>query len=157
MSRKKRKMLKRDIQPELKHNSVLLMKFINKLMIGWKKRTSENIVYKALDKLGEKLNIDALEAFTKSLQLVSPKMEVKSRRVGGATYQVPIQVSKERAQTLAMRWVIANARKRKSKSMSEKLYDELYDSYNETGTSIKKKIDTHKMAEANKAFSHFRF
>ena len=157
MSRKKRKLAKRDIQPDLKYNSSLLMKFINKVMIGGKKSVSEKIVYGSLEKLEKKLNINGLDAFNKSLQLVCPKMEVKSRRVGGATYQVPVQVSKERAQALAMRWIIANARKRKSKSMIDKLYDELHDSYNETGTSIKKKIDTHKMAEANKAFSHFRF
>eukprot|EP01047_Picozoa_sp_COSAG01_P000095 COSAG01_NODE_1_length_100484_cov_170.446142_95_plen_158_part_00 len=157
MSRKKRKNLKREIQPELKYNSIILMKFINKLMLDGKKRKAENIVYKALLRLEEKIEESALDGFLKVIASVSPKMEVKSRRVGGATYQVPMQVPKERAITLAMRWIIANARKRKSKSMADKLTEEFLDSYNDTGSSIKQKIDTHKMAEANKAFAHFRF
>ncbi|MEK9658147.1 MAG: 30S ribosomal protein S7 [bacterium] len=157
MSRKKRKKLKRKINPDLKFNSIVLTKFINKLMINGKKRKAENIVYKAIDNLESKIEENGLDGFLKVLNLVAPKMEVKSRRVGGATYQVPMQVPKDRAVALAMRWIIANARKRKSKQMVEKLSEELYDAYNETGAAIKQKIDTHKMAESNKAFAHFRF
>ena len=156
MSRKKRKLNIRPVLPDTKYNSIVISKFINKLMLDGKKRKAENILYKSLSNLADKVNQEPLESFLKVISIVSPNMEVKSRRVGGATYQVPTQVPKSRAITLAMRWIIANARKRKSKSMVEKLTEEFVDAYNETGASVKQKIDTHKMAEANKAFAHFR-
>ncbi len=156
MSRKTRKNLKREIQPELKYNSIILMKFINKVMLDGKKRKAENIVYKALENLENKIEENALEGFLKVIASVSPKMEVKSRRVGGATYQVPMQVPKERAITLAMRWIINYAKSRKGNTMADRLASELIAASNNDGSSVKKKEDTHRMAEANTAFSHFR-
>jgi small subunit ribosomal protein S7 len=125
-------------------------------MRGGKKSVSERIVYEALKELGEKTGIDADKAFETSLKNVSPLMEVKSRRVGGSTYQVPIEVKKSRGSALAMRWIIGTSRK-KTGSMARNLATELVDAYNQTGSSIKKREDTHKMAEANKAFAHFRW
>jgi len=157
MSRKNKKNLKRDIRPDAKYKSVKVSKFINRIMLGGKKRIAESIVYTALEKLAKESNMDALEAFEVSLKNVMPLMEVKSRRVGGSTYQVPMEVRSDRAQTLAMRWLVTNSRSRSGRTMDQKLSSELVDAYNNTGITVKKREDTHKMAEANKAFAHFRW
>jgi len=126
-------------------------------MVDGKKSISTRILYEAMETLGEKTNEPPLEVFLKALDNVKPMVEVKSRRVGGATYQVPVEVRENRREALAMRWLIAAARSRSGKSMAEKLGAELLDAYQNTGTAFKKKEDTHRMAEANKAFSHFRW
>jgi len=127
------------------------------MMVDGKKSISTRILYEAMETLGEKTNEPPLEVFLKALDNVKPMVEVKSRRVGGATYQVPVEVRENRREALAMRWLIAAARSRSGKSMAEKLGAELLDAYQNTGTAFKKKEDTHRMAEANKAFSHFRW
>ena len=157
MSRKKRVRKQRHIEPDSKYNSVKMAKFINRVMLNGKKRVAESIVYGALDKLSQEVKDPPLEAFNKALSNVTPLMEVKSRRVGGSTYQVPMEVRPVRGEALAMRWIVGNARSRSGKAMVEFLSLELIDSYNMTGLSYKKRDDTHKMAEANKAFSHFRW
>lgn len=156
MSRKNRAQ-KREITPDPIYNSELVSRFVNKLMYSGKKSTAQNIVYSALDILKEKTGESGLEVFQKALNNVKPDIEVRSRRIGGATYQVPVEVRPERQLSLAVRWVLAHSRARHEKNMSAKLAGELLDAFNNTGTSIKKKIDTHKMAEANKAFAHFRW
>lgn len=157
MSRRKRA-VKREILPDSKYNSLLVSKCINVVMCDGKKEVAENIVYKALEKL-KKIAKEGkeLQAFCEAVDLLKPSIEVKSRRVGGATYQVPVEVRKDRQQTLALRWLITYSRKRKERSMEYRLFAELCDILNGQGASLKKKIDTHKMAEANKAFSHFRW
>lgn len=157
MARKKRKDLKRTHQPDSKYNSVKVTRFINRVMMKGKKRLAETIVYGSLEGLSQEVSKEPLLAFEEALKNVMPLMEVKSRRVGGSTYQVPMEVEASRSMTLAMRWIIANARSRSGKSMVQKLTSELVDSFNKTGSSIKKREDTHKMAEANKAFAHFRW
>ena len=157
MSRKKRKDLKRFIAPDSKYNNQKISKFINRIMIQGKKRIAKKIVYAALDKLSKETSSTAVEAFETALKNTMPLMEVKSRRVGGSTYQVPMEVRPDRALTLAMRWLIGNARSRSGRSMQDKLANELIDAFNNAGASIKKREDTHKMAEANKAFAHFRW
>jgi small subunit ribosomal protein S7 len=147
----------RPVQSDLIYNSVVLAKFINKIMMGGKKSTAQRIVYAALDKLSAAVNEAPLPAFEKALRNASPLMEVKSRRVGGATYQVPIEVKPGRSLALAMRWVITYARGRSGKPMEDRLAGELIDAYNKVGASMRKREETHKMAEANKAFSHFRW
>jgi small subunit ribosomal protein S7 len=154
---RKNKDYKRDIKIELKYGNLHITQFINKLMQGGKKSTAEKIVYNALDILAQKTNEKPDGAFEKALKNVTPLMEVKSRRVGGSTYQVPIEVRKDRGVTLAMRWLVRNSRSRSGRTMVDKLSSELVDAYNCTGTSIKKREDTHKMAESNKAFAHFRW
>jgi len=156
MSRK-RKNLTREYKPDHKYNSVTVTRFINRLMIGGKKSLAETIFYGAVESLAKETNLPPMEAFEKVIKNVTPQMEVKSRRVGGATYQVPIEVRHARGQSLVMRWLVLNARKRSGRSMIDKLALEFVDSFNGTGASVKKKEDTHKMAEANKAFSHFRW
>ena len=156
MSRKRKK-TERDHKPDYKYNSVIVTRFINRLMVDGKKRIAEKIFYEAVALLGKEVNESPIDAFGKVIKNVTPQMEVKSRRVGGATYQVPIEVRQSRALSLVMRWLVTNARKRSGKSMVEKLSFEFIDSFNGTGSSVKKKEDTHKMAEANKAFSHFRW
>ena len=148
---------KRKISPDPIYGSVTIAKFINKLMYGGKKATAEKIVYSALEIIKDKTKKDPLEVFDRAMKNVAPVMEVKPRRVGGSTYQVPIEVSSERGQALAIQWIRENSRKRSGKSMVQRLSDELLDAYNNTGTSIKKREDTHRMAEANKAFAHFRW
>lgn len=155
MSRKRRAE-KRNIAPDSKHGSVVLSKFINKVMLDGKKSTAEAIVYEALEKLAQKVKAPEVEAFEQALKNATPLMEVKSRRVGGSTYQVPIEVRKDRGMALAMRWLIGAARS-KTGAMAQNLASELEDSFNETGATIKKREDTHKMAESNKAFAHFRW
>ena len=152
--------IKRSILPDPKFSSRLLAKFINMIMKDGKKSTAETIVYQALETLVDKLgkpSEKAPEIFAEVLEKVKPVVEVRSRRVGGATYQIPVEVRQERREALAMRWLIESARSRQEKSMKIKLANELLDASNDKGNAIKKKEDTHKMAEANKAFSHFRW
>ena len=151
---------KRTILPDPKYGSELLAKFMNMIMNDGKKSVAERIIYGALDRITEKdaqVETKPLEVLELALENVKPVVEVKSRRVGGATYQVPIEVRPARRQTLAMRWVIEAARKRSEKSMAHRLAHELMDAADNRGTAVKKKEDTHRMAEANKAFSHYRW
>lgn len=156
MSRRPKR-YKNHLQADPRHNSIAVTKFINKVMIGGKKTTAERIVYDALEKLSKESGESELVSFEKAMKNVLPLMEVRSRRVGGSTYQVPMEVRTDRSMSLAMRWLVASARKRSGRSMIDKLAAELLDSYNNTGASVKKREDTHKMAEANKAFAHFRW
>jgi len=153
--RKKVTKIKRKLQPDLKYGKVLISKFINMTMKAGKKIKAHNIVYKALELAGENLKKDPLEIFDTAIKNVSPLLEIKARRIGGATYQVPQEVKGDRAITLAFRWIIDAARKRKGKSMAEKLSEELINAYNNTGVAVKKRQDMHRMAEANRAFAHF--
>ena len=157
MSRR-RKADKREIIPDTKFNDKILSKFINIVMYDGKKSKSEKIVYDALDIASKKLKISKpLDLFKTALNNVKPGIEVRSRRVGGATYQVPVEVRNERAQALAIRWIVDASRKRNEKSMVDRLAQELADAHENKGTSIKKREDTHKMAEANRAFAHYRW
>jgi small subunit ribosomal protein S7 len=148
---------KRSILPDPVFGSVLVKKFINRLMLDGKKSTAEGVFYKAVDVLAEKSQEEPLKAFEKALANVKPHMEVKPRRVGGATYQVPMEVRPERQTTLAIRWLINNARNRGEKGMIAKLSGELMDAFNNRGGAVKKREDTHRMADANKAFAHYRW
>ncbi len=148
---------KREILPDPKYGDQVLAKFINMIMNHGKKSVAEKIVYGALTQLGDKTKNDPLEVFTRALDNVRPVVEVKSRRVGGATYQIPVEVRQDRSTTLAMRWVVDAAKKRNEKNMGLRLAGELLDASENKGTAIKKREDTHKMAEANKAFSHYRW
>ncbi|RLB12848.1 MAG: 30S ribosomal protein S7 [Deltaproteobacteria bacterium] len=148
---------RRRVAPDPKYNSEVVAKFTNCLMEDGKKSTARAILYKAFDIISQRIKKDPLEVFNKALENTKPIMEVKSRRVGGATYQVPTEVRPLRAQALAIRWLIQFARGRSGKSMAEKLAAELLDAYNNRGGAIKKKDDTHRMAEANKAFAHYRW
>ena len=156
MSRRNRAK-KREILPDPIHGSVLITAIVGRLLLGGKKTTAENIIYDTIDALGEKIGKPGVEVFEQAIANVKPVMEVKSRRVGGANYQVPVEVRADRAIALALRWIVNNSRSKKGRSMTERLTNELLDAYNNTGVSIKKKEDTHKMAEANKAFAHFRW
>jgi small subunit ribosomal protein S7 len=148
---------KREILPDPVHNSVLIARFINRLMLDGEKSTAERIFYQSLDVLADKSGEDALKAFEKALDNVKPAVETKSRRVGGATYQVPVEVRYDRQVSLAIRWLITYARGRGEKGMVARLSSELLDAFNNRGGAVKKKDDTHRMAEANKAFAHFRW
>lgn len=148
---------KREILPDPKYKSQQLAKFINMLMVDGKKSVAEKIVYGALDQVAEKNGGDALEVFAKALDNVRPHVEVKSRRVGGATYQVPVEVRTDRGAALAMRWLIESSRKRGEKSMGIRLAGEILDAIESRGSAVKKREDTHRMAEANKAFAHYRW
>lgn len=148
---------KREILPDPLYKNRVVTKFINQLMLDGKKGTAESICYHAFDIIREKTGKDPVEVFETALKNVMPVLEVKARRVGGANYQVPIEVRAERRQTLGLRWLVAYSRKRGEKTMQEKLAGELLDASNNTGGSVKKKEDTHKMAEANKAFAHYRW
>lgn len=148
---------KRQIPPDPVHGSRLAGKFINRLMVRGKKSLAERILYGALDAIEKKTNEKGIEVFERALKNVMPVVEVKARRVGGATYQVPVEVRPERRSALAMRWLIGFARKRSGRTMVDKLTAELVDAAQNIGQSVKKKEDTHKMAEANKAFSHYRW
>jgi small subunit ribosomal protein S7 len=148
---------KREILPDPKFGNITLAKFINHLMISGKKSVAERIVYGALSKVEERTKGDAIELFDKALETVAPAVEVKSRRVGGATYQVPVEVRPSRRTALAMRWLVDAARKRGEKSMSLRLAGELIDAAEGRGAAVKKREDVHRMAEANKAFAHYRF
>ena len=154
---RRRRIEPRKILPDPKFGSELLAKFINVLMVDGKKSTAEAIVYGALETLSQRTGKDALEAFDAALENVRPTVEVKSRRVGGSTYQVPVEVRPTRRNALAMRWVIEAARKRGDKSMALRLVNELTDAADNKGSAVKKREDVHRMAEANKAFAHFRW
>ena len=155
---RRRRVVKRELTPDVKYNSLLIARLINTIMSRGKKSTAQSIVYGALDIIAErKKDMDPMEVFTQALENVKPKLEVKSRRVGGATYQVPIEVDPERQVALAMRWITTYSRGRKGKSMKESLAGELLDAFANTGSAIKKKEDTFKMAQANKAFAHYRW
>ena len=154
---RRREVPKRKITPDPKFKDKLVSKFTNTLMFGGKKATAEGILYGALDVIQERLKEDPLEVFRKALDNVKPKLEVKSRRVGGATYQVPVEVRASRSTTLALRWIVTYARQRREKTMTERLMNELLDASNGLGASVKRREDTHKMAESNKAFAHYRW
>ncbi len=148
---------KREILPDPKYGNTTLAKFMNHVMVNGKKSVAELIVYGALDKIIERGTGDPLEIFDAALEAVAPSVEVKSRRVGGATYQVPVEVRPSRRSALAMRWLVDSARKRGEKSMSLRLAGELMDAAEGRGTAVRKREDTHRMAEANRAFAHYRF
>ena len=148
---------KREVLPDAKFGDVVLSKFMNTLMERGKKSVAERVVYGALDVIETKLKTDPVPAFHEALENVKPAIEVRSRRVGGATYQVPVEVRSERREALAIRWLIIAARKRNENTMEERLAAELADAVNNRGTAVKKREDTHKMADANKAFSHYRW
>ena len=148
---------KRDILPDPVYGSKVVAKLINQVMLDGEKSVAQRIVYDAFSFMGEKLNMDPMEIFKQALANITPVVEVKARRVGGANYQVPVEIRPERRQTLAIRWLVINTRKRSEREMSKKLAAELMDAYNNTGGSVKKKEDTHRMAEANKAFAHYRW
>ena len=151
------KITKRPLLPDAKYNSELVTRFINKVMQRGKKGTAERIMYGALDILQQRTGRHPIEVFEVALQNATPLLEVKPRRVGGATYQVPVQIEGQRRQSLAIRWLLQSARARNGKSMEEKLANELLDAANNTGATIKRREDTHRMAEANRAFAHYRF
>jgi small subunit ribosomal protein S7 len=148
---------KREVMPDPVYNDKVVTKLINNIMLDGKKGTAQGIVYKAFEQVAEKSGEDALEVFYKALNNIMPVLEVKSRRIGGANYQVPIEVRPERRQTLGLRWLTTYSRARGEKTMVERLAKEILDASNNTGASVKKREDVHKMAEANKAFAHFRF
>ena len=154
---RRRVVAKREILPDPKFGSQLLAKFINHVMVSGKKAVSEKIVYGAFDIVSKKTDKSPIEYFHDALNNVKPSLEVRSRRVGGATYQVPQEVKSKRSQTLALRWLLEATRKRKNKTMSDKLFNELMDAYQRKGSAIKKREDTHRMAESNKAFAHYRW
>ena len=152
-----KKSVNRPIVPDVKYNSPVITKFVSRMMLDGKKDVCVKIVYKAMEQLKAKTDKDPLEVFLKALDNVKPAVEVKSRRVGGATYQVPCEIRDARKEALAMRWVIAAARSRSGHGLADTLASELLDAFNNTGSAYKKKEDTHKMAEANKAFAHYRW
>ena len=157
MPRGTRKVVKRIPPPDAKYNSITVAKFINRLMLRGQKATAERVVYNALQLTAQQVNSNPEEALERAVRNAAPLLMVKSRRVGGATYQVPMEVGEDRGRTLAMRWLIASARARSGKSMEEKLAIELVDAVHGRGAAIKKRDDLHKMAEANKAFAHYRW
>ena len=156
MSRK-RKAPKRIFYPDPKYGSLVLAKFINFVMYDGRKDTAEKIIYSTLNKIKEKTKNDPIKIFNEAIENIRPNLEVRSRRVGGATYQVPVEVRTKRSQTLALRWLLEATRKRKNKTMSDKLFNELMDASQKKGAAIKKREDTHRMAESNKAFAHYRW
>ena len=156
MSRKKRAPKRiQNVDPKFK--SAVIPKLINSIMYDGKKTVAEKIVYDAIEKIKSKTKDEPINVFNDAINNLKPTVEVRSRRVGGATYQVPVEVKNNRSQALAIRWLIDASRKRKDKKMSDKIFNEIYDAYQNKGTAIKKKEDTHKMAESNKAFAHFRW
>jgi small subunit ribosomal protein S7 len=154
---RRRDVPKRKVTPDPKHGDRVVARFINVIMRDGKKSTAEGITYGAFEMIESKMRSDPLAMFRRALENIRPKVEVKSRRVGGTTYQVPIEIRPERASSLAMRWLKENSRKRPGKNMAEKLANEIIDAANERGESVKKREDTHRMAEANKAFAHYRW
>ena len=148
---------KRDVLPDPIFNSKTVTKLVNQVMLDGKKGIAQKIVYEAFETVEKKLSVKAIDIFEKALDNVRPVLEVKARRVGGSTYQVPMEIKEDRRQTLAIRWIVDFARKRSERTMMERLSGELIDAYNETGGSVKKKEEMHRMAEANKAFAHFRW
>ena len=156
MSRR-HKAIKRETLPDPKFGDVVITKFMNSMMIDGKKSVAERIFYGAMDGIKAKTGKNPVDSFHEALDAIKPQIEVKSRRVGGATYQVPVEVDPKRAQALAIRWLVAFARKRNEKTMGERLMNEILDATQQRGASIKKREDTHKMAEANRAFAHYRW
>ena len=156
MSRKRKAQKKIPIV-DPRYKSVIIPKLINSIMYDGKKTVAEKIIYDAIDKIKSKSKDEPITIFNEAINNIRPTVEVKSRRVGGATYQVPVEVKPKRAQALALRWLIDASRKRKDKHMSDKIFNEIYDAYQNKGSAIKKKEDTHRMAESNKAFAHFRW
>ena len=156
MSRKRKAPI-RKVYPDPKFHSEVVSKFINSIMFDGKKTTAEKIVYEAIDKIKSKSKDEPINVFNEAINNIKPTVEVRSRRVGGATYQVPVEVKSKRAQALAIRWLVDSARKRKDKNMSDKIFNELFDAYEKKGAAVKKREDVHKMAESNKAFAHFRW
>jgi small subunit ribosomal protein S7 len=154
---RRRKAPVRPVLPDPVHGSKVLTKFINAIMLGGKKSTAQRVMYSALERIESKSGEKGIEVFNKAMENVKPVMEVKSRRVGGATYQVPIEVRPVRQQSLGIRWIVDAARKRNERTMMERLSNELMDAATEKGSAFKKKEDTYKMAEANKAFAHYRW
>ena len=154
---RKRRAVKRDVLPDPTYNSKIVTKLINQIMLDGKRGKAETIVYDAFNMVKEKTKADPNEVFMKALENVKPALEVKARRVGGANYQVPMEVSADRSQSLALRWLDNAARTRGGKSMAERLANEIVDASNNTGGAVKKREDTHRMAEANKAFAHYRW
>ena len=154
---RRRRAVQREVFPDPKYNSQLVAKFINKIMWEGKKSKAESIVYRCFDSIEKKTKTDPLKVFRTALDNIKPVIETKSRRVGGATYQVPVEVRPDRKMSLAMRWLISYPRDRKEHSMEERIAAELIDAANNRGAAVKKKEDTHKMAEANKAFAHYRW
>jgi len=154
---RKNKSIDRPVAPDARYHSVVVSKFVCRMMLHGQKATSMGIIYDAMEKMKAKTEKEPLEVFLKALDNVKPMVEVKSRRVGGATYQVPIEIREARREALGMRWIINAARSRSGHEMSERLAAELVDAFNSTGSAYKKKEDTHKMADANKAFAHYRW
>ena len=154
---RKRRAVKRDVLPDPIFHSKVVTKLVNQIMVDGKRGKAETIVYDAFDIIKDRTNNDPNEVFMKALENIKPALEVKARRVGGANYQVPMEVSHDRAQSLALRWLNTAAKNRGGKSMAEKLANELIDASNNTGGAVKKREDTHRMAEANKAFAHYRW
>ena len=148
---------KRDVLPDPVYNSKVITKLVNQVMLDGKKGTAQQIVYGAFDIVKEKMHLEAIDVFTKSLENIKPVLEVKARRVGGSTYQVPLEIRPDRRQTLAIRWLVSFSRKRGEKTMAERLAGEIMDAYNNTGSAIKRKEEMHRMAEANRAFAHYRW
>ena len=156
MSRKKTQP-KKIVTPDPIFNSTVIPKLINSIMYDGKKIVAEKIVYDAIEKIKSKTKEEPINVFNEAINNIKPTVEVRSRRVGGATYQVPVEVKTKRAQALAIRWLVEASRKRKDKHMSDKIFNELYDAYEKKGSAVKKREDVHKMAESNKAFAHFRW
>ena len=154
---RKRRAVKRDVLPDPIYNSKVVTKVVNAIMLDGKKGTAQTILYKAFDIIKERTNEDPMNIFEKAMENIKPALEFKSRRVGGSNYQVPIEVSPARSQALAIRWLVKYARERGGKGMAENLASELIDASNGTGGAVKKREDTHRMAEANKAFAHYRW
>ena len=154
---RKRRAVKRDVLADPVYNSKVITKLINQIMLDGKRGKAQTIVYNAFDLIQEKTNENPADVFDKAMENITPSLEVKSRRVGGANYQVPVEVRADRAQALALRWLVNATRARGGKSMAEKLANEIIDASNETGATFKKKEDTHRMAEANKAYAHYRW
>ena len=155
---RRRRPEKREILPDPVYGDLVVAKFINNLMKKGKKSLAEKIFYQSIEKIKKQGKVDdGIELFKKALENVAPVLEVKSKRIGGATYQVPVEVKSKRSHALALRWLVEASRKRKDKQMSDKIFNEIYDAYQNKGSAIKKKEDTHRMAESNKAFAHFRW
>jgi small subunit ribosomal protein S7 len=154
---RRRVIAKREVLPDPKFNNQVVAKFINHVMVSGKKAVAESIVYGALDRVQARDNADPIEVYEKALEAIAPMVEVKSRRVGGATYQVPVEVRPSRRQALAMRWLVDSARSRSEKSMAARLAGEFMDAAEGRGSAVKKREDTHRMADANKAFAHYRY
>ena len=156
MSRKKTQPIKITVL-DPKFKSAVIPKLINSIMYGGKKVVAEKIIYEAIEKIKSKTKEEPINIFNEAINNIKPTVEVRSRRVGGATYQVPVEVKSKRSQALAIRWLVSASRKRKDKQMSDKIFNEIYDAYEKKGLAVKKKEDVHKMAESNKAFAHFRW